>query len=117
LQGNFLGNQWNQSVTRNAKLNPGNLVWYFIVILVVFIVALSSVIGDLLFSVFKRKNGIKDYSNIIVGHGGILDRIDSWILPIFMFFTITITISGVSTLMDHDGWWNTNRIFNFIYEG
>ncbi|BBG41745.1 phosphatidate cytidylyltransferase [Mycoplasmopsis californica] len=36
-----------------------------------------AVIGDLYFSAIKRLNGIKDYSKIMLGHGGILDRLDS----------------------------------------
>lgn len=51
--------------------------------------ALLVIFGDLTFSYFKRLENLKDYSNLIPGHGGIFDRIDGLIL-ITIFFNILL---------------------------
>ena len=55
------------------------------------ILALLSFISDVSVSLFKRNAGVKDASDVLPGHGGVLDRMDSYILTapvVYMFWTL-----------------------------
>lgn len=52
--------------------------------------AVAAILGDLCASIIKREFGIKDYGKIMPGHGGVMDRFDSWIFvaPILYIWNI-----------------------------
>lgn len=60
-----------------------------LLIVLTLFMSLTGQLGDLIFSSIKRHYRIKDFSNIIPGHGGILDRLDSIIFVIYAYLLIS----------------------------
>lgn len=66
------------------------LISKFSLILFTLLVPAIATLGDLSFSMIKRANNIKDFSKVLKGHGGLLDRIDSIIFVFVIFSFVAI---------------------------
>lgn len=57
-----------------------DLISLYYAIVLGFVISFIGQIGDLIQSAYKRAQGVKDSGRILPGHGGVLDRCDSWII-------------------------------------
>lgn len=67
---------------------PINIGSIWLVILICIILGFSATFGDLFFSSIKRSFNVKDFANFLPGHGGIMDRVDSHLMSLIVYFII-----------------------------
>ena len=58
-------------------------------IIISLLLPFTATLGDLIESYYKRKAGVKDSGNFIPGHGGMLDRMDAFMITIPLIYTLT----------------------------
>jgi len=85
IEGCILGSLSSTVLCSIFYLNFVSPIKLWPLVLITLALSVAGQFGDLFFSKMKRENAIKDFSNLIPGHGGILDRFDSQMIVALMF--------------------------------
>lgn len=96
------GKTWSGAIGGTAGgIAAGMAVaWYvgfadFATVLICLILSVVGQVGDLFESSVKRRHGTKDSSNLIPGHGGVMDRVDALVAAAFAFYVIGALSGGL----------------------
>jgi phosphatidate cytidylyltransferase len=92
VEGSIGGILWSVAIALLFAFLYPELVSFSKAILLAITIALVGQLGDLIESAYKRYYNIKDSGSLLPGHGGVLDRVDSWIV-VFPFLHLSHFLS------------------------
>jgi phosphatidate cytidylyltransferase len=81
-------------IAGSAVVILAGIEWKAMHALVAFVVSVAAQIGDLIESAIKRRFGVKDASALIPGHGGMMDRVDGFLIAAAAGLAIGIAHAG-----------------------
>lgn len=84
---------YNEVILRLAGVSDEYKMSYFVLIPIGMLACVAGVLGDLTASVIKRQYDVKDFGNLMPGHGGVLDRFDSVLFVSPMMYAVFSVIS------------------------